>query len=63
LQFIFYRPTKGTPNADNVLVKVLLNEAEAKLPIKAYSGPYYKWSEVRKYYTDKLNSFSTRFAE
>ena len=41
----------------NVMVKVLLNENEATLPIKTDTAPYYPWSEVRKYYLDKLAEF------
>ena len=62
VQFIFYKSTKkGTP----ILVKVMLNEIEQKLPItcnqqapSAGSGtlqncpaaPYYRWDDVREYY-------------
>ena len=62
IQFIFYKSTKkGTP----ILVKVMLNEIEQKLPItcnqqapSAGSGalqncpaaPYYRWDDVREYY-------------
>ncbi|MBQ8655743.1 MAG: histidine-type phosphatase [Prevotella sp.] len=51
LQFIFYR--KDAADKD-VLVKVLLNENEAQLPISSSTEPYYKWSEVRDYYLKKL---------
>lgn len=65
IQWVFYRPVKGEPTPDNVLVKILLNEKEATLPeaLKPVNGPYYKWSDVRKYYTDKLDSFNSRFKE
>lgn len=55
IQFIFYR--KNISDKD-VWVKVLLNEEEATLPIKPVQGPYYRWSEVRKYYNDKLDSYN-----
>ena len=45
IQLVFYR--RNTGNKD-VLVKVLLNENEATLPIKSNTAPYYKWSEVRQ---------------
>lgn len=45
IQFIFYKSKKNK----NILVKILLNEEEAKLPIKALDGPYYKWEDLRKY--------------
>ena len=54
IQIVFYRQKKG--NGD-VLVKVLLNEREATLPAKPVTGPYYKWSDLRKYYTEKLKSY------
>lgn len=64
IQIIFYRP-KDTKkySPDDVLVKVLLNEAEASLPIVPVQGSYYKWSDLRKHYMDKLDGFSTRFNE
>ncbi len=53
VQFVFYRPTKGT---GDVLVKVLLNEDEATLPdLKAVTGSYYKWTDVRRFYLDKMD--------
>jgi hypothetical protein len=54
IQWIFYRPTNG--NGD-VLLKVLLNENEAKLPLKAVEGPYYKWNDFRDYFLKKLDSY------
>ena len=54
IQLVFYRHNTG--NKD-LLVKVLLNENEATLPIKSNTAPYYKWSEVRQYYLDKINAF------
>ena len=55
VQMIFYRHKKGK---GDILVKVLLNENEATLPLKPVAGPYYKWSDFRDYYLKKLNSFS-----
>ena len=54
IQFVFYRKD---PADKDVMVKVLLNEDEATLPIKTNTAPYYKWSEVREYYLDKLAKF------
>ena len=42
LQFVFYRKAKS----NDVLVKVLLNEDEATLPIQSDVAPYYHWSEI-----------------
>lgn len=54
IQLIFYRHDYSDKD---VLVKVLLNENEARLPIKSNIEPYYKWSEVRKYYLSKINAY------
>ena len=54
IQFIFYR---HDINDKDIWVKVLLNEEEATLPIKAVEGPYYRWSDVRKYCLNKLDSY------
>ncbi len=51
IQFIFYRRSKTDHNP---LVKVLLNENETTLPIKSDTKPYYRWSDVKAYYLDKL---------
>ena len=44
LQFIFFRNPRG-----KILVKVLLNEKEASLPLRE-KGPYYKWKRFVKHY-------------
>lgn len=57
IQLVYYRPKKAKSlSADDILVKALLNEKEATLPVKTDNFPYYKWSDVRKYYLDKLAS-------
>lgn len=55
IQMVFYRPRKGSPANADILVKVLLNEDEATLPIATDCAPYYHWKDVRAYYTNKLN--------
>jgi len=55
VQLIFYHPKKGKKG--DILVKALLNENEAQLPLKAVSGPYYKWSDFRDYFLKKLDSY------
>lgn len=58
IQFVFYRPVGGkAANADDVLVKVLLNEKEVRLPVAAVSGPYCRWSDLRRYYLDKMAAY------
>ena len=54
IQFIFYRKNF---NDKDILVKVLLNENEARMPIKSDITPYYHWKDVEAYYRKKLNSF------
>jgi hypothetical protein len=54
LQFIFYR---SNPKDKDVLVKVLLNEVEATLPISTDCAPYYHWSDFRQYCLNKLAAY------
>ena len=54
LQIIFYR---SSPKDHDVLIKVLLNETEATLPLPTDCAPYYHWQDFRKYCLDKLNSY------
>jgi hypothetical protein len=61
VQIIFYRPKKGG-KSDDVLVKVLLNEKEVKLPVATDKAPYYRWNDVRTYYLDKINRFKDTVA-
>lgn len=56
IQFIFYR--KNAQDKD-VLVKVLLNEEEATLPLTPVTGPYYRWTDVREYYLKKISEYET----
>lgn len=51
LQLIFYRNKAG-----DVLVKLLYNEKETTIPaLKTVCGPYYKWSELKKYLTSLIH--------
>ena len=52
LQFVFYRN-----KANDVLVKVLLNEDEATLPIKSDVAPYYHWNDFKEYCLKKLAGY------
>lgn len=65
LQLVFYKNRKGT-----VLLRALLNEEEAKLPVECYKDakgneyPYfYEWKKVEKYYRDKLEAWNRKRAE
>ena len=55
VQFVFYKSSKkGSP----ILVKVMLNEIEQKLPVtcdtatvkNCPAAPYYRWDDVREFY-------------
>ena len=52
LRIVFYRNQSG-----DVIVKVLLHEREASLPINDDIFPYYHWDAVRGYIIDKINTY------
>ena len=52
LQLVFYRGEKG---ADDVLVKMLFNGLEAKLPVPTDCYPYYKWSDFKQFYQNRCD--------
>ena len=54
LQIIFYRKT---PADKDVLIKVLLNENEATLPLKTDVAPYYHWDDFRKFYLQRIDNY------
>jgi hypothetical protein len=55
IQLIFYKPKSGQ---GDILVKALLNEREVTLPVEPTGTPYYyKWTALRKYWTEKLANF------
>lgn len=51
VQLIFYRSRRS----QEVLVKALLCEHEATMPVSSDLHPYYRWSELRAYYLSKLS--------
>ena len=51
VQMIFYKSDKEK----DILVKIMLNENEVKLPLESKTAPYYKWSDVEAYYRDILS--------
>ena len=53
IQFIFYR----NPGSDDILVKFLLNEVEQHIPLKTDMWPYYHWTDVKRYYEQRMASF------
>ena len=54
LQIVFYR--KNLADKD-VLIKVLLNENEATLPLQTDVAPYYHWNDFRNYYLQRINNY------
>ena len=54
VQMIFYRPLDGE---GDILMKVLLNENEARLPLKPVDGPYYRWDDFKYYFNMKLAAY------
>ncbi len=56
IQIIFYRPVGVETTPEDILVKVLLNEKERTLPVTAVEGPYYRWTDLRNYYLNKLEN-------
>ena len=56
IQIVLYRPIGNErPDAEDVLVKVLLNEHEAELPDGHVTGPYYNWEELSHYWIHTLS--------
>jgi hypothetical protein len=51
---IHYRANHDDPD---VLVKVLLNEVEATLPIPTDCAPYYHWTDFRQFCLKKLADY------
>ena len=57
IEMIHYRSDRNDPD---VLVKVLLNGREARLPIPTDCAPYYHWNDVKLYYLRKLYRYENR---
>lgn len=51
LQFVFYKKKNG----GEILVRVMLNEKDVRLPLHEVEDYYYKWEEVLQYYRKELN--------
>lgn len=52
VQLVFFRKDKDD---NDILLKVLLNENEATLPVKTDCAPLYHWRDVRRYLLEKLD--------
>ena len=70
IQLVFYAPKKSLTTHDSpltthqdILVKALLNEREVSMPVPTTQYPYYKWSDLRRYYLDKLARYDAAEAE
>ena len=50
IQMVYYRKL----GSDDILVKILLNEHEATLPIATDVAPYYHWTDVRKHFLSRI---------
>jgi hypothetical protein len=57
IQLVFYKIKGSHAEANDILVKALLNENETTLPLPKVSGPYYRWTDFRDYYLQKLNNY------
>lgn len=57
IAMIHYRSELGD---SDVLVKVLLNGEEARLPIETDCAPYYHWDDVKRYYLRKLYRYENK---
>ena len=52
LQMVFYRNRRG-----EVLVRTLINERDATLPIKSSHAPFYRWSDMREFFQKRMAEF------
>ena len=51
LQIVFYRKNEADKDP---LIKLLLNEKEATLPLSSDLAPYYRWSDVRRFLLKRI---------
>ena len=54
VQVIHYRKDMDD---DDILIKVLLNGKETRLPIESDCAPYYHWQDAKRYYLRKLYAY------
>ena len=50
VQLIFYR-RKGS---DDILVRMLHNEQEVRIPLASSTAPYYEWNALKAYYLEQI---------
>ena len=51
VQIVFFRNKK---NADDVIVKFMLNERETSIPVDTDIAPFYHWNDVKAFYNEVL---------
>lgn len=51
IQLIFFRNPK---QSEKILVKILHNERETRIPVKTDIWPYYDWQDVRAYFKSQI---------
>ena len=51
IQLVFYR---NQESPDDILVKCLLNGFEVSLPVQTDTFPYYRWSDLRAFYQERI---------
>lgn len=56
LQIIFYRNDFG-----DVIVKMMMNEADVAIPIKSDIYPFYKWADVKAFFEEVLDNPSKEY--
>lgn len=54
VQMAFYRKA----GSDDILVRVLLNERDADLPVKTDCAPFYHWNDLRSYWMNVVNAIT-----
>ena len=59
IQMVFYRPVAG--GQGDIMVKVLINEHEARLPVGQETAPYCRWADLKRYYEEKLSRMDNEY--
>lgn len=49
IQWVFYKNSSG-----DVIVKILHNEQPVSIPVKTEIAPFYKWEDIKEYYSKKI---------
>ena len=55
IQFVFYRNKK-----DDILVRVLYNERDVRLPLESERAPFYKWDDFKTFCNNKITKLQQR---